>query len=238
LDVDVSLEPLGRGRATQRGDPLVQTLRPPRFLTSRPLGTTFDSFGLPTATIDTPGGAAANLADINGSYVSLLYDATTPLPAGIVIPSCTQRRWEPELIVVFRGNLVDGRLWVGLFTGDPAASNTLGSIIGAGVRVDASSDGNLYQFATSDGTTQTTVATAQAPAGNAIQAIRVRYLDATQGWECAFYDFTNNVWANHRTQAATGPLAATTLSAYVRLAKSTSTTNRAVSVKSVSLFQR
>lgn len=236
-DLDVSIEPLGRGRVSDRGDPLLQTLRPFRAVTALSLGTSFSVVGLPTPTIDTPGAAAGNVADANGNYVSMTNDGTTPLPSGIIVPACTQRRWEPAVIFVFRSALVDSRLWLGMFTADPWASSSLGSIAGAGVRVDAAIDSNLYQFVTSNGTSQTTTPTAQAPTANAIQAIRVRFLDGTQGFEAAFYDFNINAWTNHITQATNMPGTTTTLGIYLRLTSETGV-NRAVSLKTLTLHQR
>ncbi len=124
--VDFSIEPKGYGRPDHKGDPLAQTIKPTRRLQAKPYGTDFDVTGLTAPTISTPGAAATTYQDAEGSWVRLYQDASASrAPAMIDFGFCSQRRWDPEVIVSFFGLLPSSRVWIGLFTNSPQGFNHL-----------------------------------------------------------------------------------------------------------------
>lgn len=241
VDIDAQLEPKGRGRVTQWGDPLQTTIKPLRCITAESrsvagVATVFHTLGLPTPTIQTPGAAAVSLLDGNGSYCSLTYDKDIPSPSGLIVGDCTRRGWFPSLLMVFRVAAANSRFWFGLFNGDPVGLDDIAAagIKGAGVRVGPG-DSNTLQFITSDGVTQTTTSTGYTVPANTFQVWRVRFLDGTQGWEFSQWDLATQAWSNFTLSSTNMPGSTDALGIYVRLSEATTPANRAVSIKTIQL---
>lgn len=138
VDVDINIEPKGNGRPTHKGDPILQSMRAPRFITANAFDSTFSTVGLTAPTVTTPGASAVTLDDANSTYVTLANVPLTNRLCGVSVPSATKRRLTPDLVVVFRTPLLRSRIWVGLFSADPSAYTdlTAASIKGAGVYYD------------------------------------------------------------------------------------------------------
>lgn len=140
-NLDFNIEPKGASRATEKGDPLSTMMRPTRMVVAKAFGTTFDTIGLATPTLTTPGAAASSQDDANSTYVTLTNDPLTQRMCGVSIATVTKRQLTPELIVVFRAPLLRSRLWIGLFESDPSSVTDLpsgsGGIAGVGVYYDS-----------------------------------------------------------------------------------------------------
>ena len=225
-NVDLQLEPKGKGRPTHLGSPLLETTKPSRWLIAQAHKAGFERFGFEAPIVQSPGLPVASLADTDGVYVEMSTLASTDSDAGVWIANATMRRNDPDLIVVFRSALLQCRFWLGLFSADPIGTANLASsgIKGAGFFFDdAAHTSNKYHCVTSDGTTQTDTESAIDTVANGWHALRVRHIASPVGtWEFSYYAVGSQTWASRVVQT-NDPGASTLLGFYHRLRTQTTT---------------
>lgn len=236
--IDLQLEPKGSvGRVSMGGDPLLCTYKRTKAIEAQYGAAAFSAIGLPAPTVATPGSAAASTVDANGYYVTVTYDGSGPTAASVSVPSCIQQRHEPDFHAAFRASFASGadraRLWVGMFSADPGGIDDLGAagIRGAGIRLNANVDGSTIQFATSDGTTQTLTSTGKSIAANTLMYVRIRFLGASAGWECSFYNPSTFAFDSITVNTANLPGASQTLGLWASHSLAAGTANFALGLK-------
>lgn len=240
--VDAQIEPKGAvSRVSCGGDPLLGFYRSCKRIVAQSGAAAFTADGLAAPTIVTPGTAAVSAVDANGYYVTIAYDGATAAAASVSVPGCIQQRHEPDFHAVWKAALASnpnfGRLWLGMFNGDPGNFDDLGAagIRGVGIRLNGNSD-NFYQFVTSDGTTQTVTSTALAPSANAIQRVRIRFISVPVGWEVSFWNPTTFAFDNITTIATTTPGASQSLGLWASHSAAAGTSDLTLSLKTMGVF--
>jgi hypothetical protein len=123
--VDLDLETKGLGRIMHEGDPIPQTMKPTRRISSQPFGGGFSVVGMQSPIVRSPGAAQASSVDTDGTWTTVTYDGsagigTADSVCGIHVPQATQRRHDPEYIFLVKTALLESRLHLGLYTADPA----------------------------------------------------------------------------------------------------------------------
>lgn len=233
---DLQLEPNSMGEVSSFGDLLQTTMRGIRSIVNVPKTATFTAHGAPAPTLVSPGAAAAELTDTNGTYVSLTYDFDTAAPASFGTANFLRRGQAYTVTLCFRSAFVQSLFWCGLFSANPGASPTLGSIKGVGIRMDAATDANTLQLVTSDGSTQGVTSMGVQPDANAIQCYRFRHKGGGV-WMAAKYDFATLAWVGF-TESGSSPVPGTSddLGVWFALGNtSTSNIDRAISPMAVSI---
>lgn len=158
-DIDVRVDPLGAGALTEKGRPVAKRLPGSRRIIVEPASTTWARAGLPAPT---EYGTAASATSARGSSVEYTYAGTLGAVAGLSIASVAQRRWDPSVLVVVEHQLyLESRAWVGLFSGDPSASDDPTSLSGIGIRFNGAASGgestNYFRSWSCDGAGTSTV---------------------------------------------------------------------------------
>lgn len=236
-DMDLSLEAKGAGRLVAVSDPIPQTMKPSRKLQAVPNMDGFLNSGLPVPQINSPGSAPVTYADTNGSWVRLVSEGASQLPAYVRIPSCTQRRWDPEVVFVFEASFTAMRVWLGFFSSSPTGVDTLGAIKGVGVHFNQSIDANSYHFILSDGASEVNVDTNVGPAGNAYQAIRIRSL-GSNNWDVGFGSVVDGAWTwfTYQTNGA-GLALSDNLDLWILMESTAADSNKNLAIKVIDLFE-
>lgn len=206
----------------------------------------FDVFGLPAPTVATPGGALSHVSVAAGSFVRLIDDSSTPLPAELSISRAVQRRWDPDIVFTFRPQVAVtgtvGRLWVGL-TNDLNLSSydTLAGIVGVGrvaaFRFHGSLDaaaGGTFSCMTADNTSDQRVQGTVSFINDGANSVRIRYAGAST-WEFSVYDYTAGEWVVEAQIVAT-IAASDTMYPYIAIERTAAIAgNRNLEISSIDL---
>lgn len=158
-DVNVRLDPLGAGMVTEKGKPVSKRLPGLRRMIVEPASTNWARSGLPAPT---EYGTAASATSARGSSVEYTYAGTLGAVAGLSIASVVQRRWDPSVLIVVEHQLyLESRAWIGLFSGDPSASDDPNTLSGVGIRFNGAASGgestNYFRSWSCDGAGTSTV---------------------------------------------------------------------------------
>lgn len=162
-------------------------------------GTSVTTFGVTGATTLSPGAAAGAFDDVFGHQIVCQTGAVSGQVAGVTGSALNdvQTRWEPRANFLCAVDVITTlRLWVGLFSADPSASDSPAAHI-LGFRYSTSASDPAIMAVAKDGTTINAVSTGVAMQANAVFAFRIEV--ASNGTSAAFYvndTLTNTLTTN------------------------------------------
>jgi hypothetical protein len=197
--------------------------------------TTIDTTG--TSLTPTPNGTASSVTDNDGAWIQYLSSTTVNTEAGWSSASFThtQTQFSPRLTFTIKtgpnsSDLENIRMWIGLFSASPTASDNP-AIHLAALRYATSSDGTAFwRTCTKDGTTMNAQTSSISISTNTVYVVKI-YCTAS---EVKFY-INNTLAGTHTTNL---PTSTTGLNYFCILTNLLGGTGRRILINGISGYQR